>query len=848
MPSKTSVRIWVACLLPLALGLGFHPAKAAAETSSLKSTALAASPANPLALPVASSLSPEDRILNWIRPARVDVAELSPDGGHLAYVARDANRVQIVLMDLALPESLAHFEVHQATFLRWASPQRLVVGEGTEGIYAVDADGTRLTKLISGKDVGMLEKPTLSSVAPFTPPDELLAPNQLDGMINSPRYSMDRAQYTNQHRSETGFGAAGNGKLDTAYNDSMSYVHPGSDIDRATDMAAPLETGRTREFTADPIPRLPRVVALPPDDPGHIIVEATGGRDSLRGLYSYGLYRVDVENGHCEARGEADLPGNRVIYDQSGRLRIVLSSVGGAYLHVFPSGAVWRGARSLDRLVRDPAGGGFRADPDTFLAAHSVPIGFGPDPTILYYASNLGRDTTGLYALDLKSGERTSFAVESPNFDAIDSNSAGNTWSANEADSPLVFDPNGHELVGVRMAGLKPSTRWLDPELGQIQAQLDRQFSGRSAQILQWDDRRSRYLIFTTGPSDPGRYYVYTAATGQMLLCARRAPWIASEGASPTLLFALKADDGTPITGSLTLARHARLIPAPMVVLCPDGPGQSLPPQFDPEAQAFSGMGFMVLRVNYRGTGGLGLRHLGALRHSIDAGPIDEILVAVKAIQARMRIDSKRIAVVGEGFGGYLALRAVQIQPQWFRTAVSIDAPLDLGRWVNEGDLIAHAELKREDQARFQTLSAEQQAANPLLMLDTLHATANPPSPTPPGEISPKLFAAKARLAFFGGAAVDYAAVSPIRAPQSLLRPTLIIQDSDADPAFVSAAAALRQSIEKKGGQVDFQEVHGRFADMSTVERVKVLARIEAFLNLDFYSYRVDIGELKTRD
>ena len=266
---------------------------------------------------------------------------------------------------------------------------------------------------------------------------------------------------------------------------------------------------------------------------------------------------------------------------------------------------------------------------------------------------------------------------------------------------------------------------------------------------------------------------------------------------------------------------------------------------FDRDAQAFAGMGFMVLRVNYRGTGGMGLRHLGAIHGGVDRVPIEDIIAAIDSIGAQTPIDRQRIALVGEGLGGYLALRAVQVHPERFRCAVAISAPVNLDQWVREPDLIVSTQTYADDSAAFKTIIAEQNAGNPLLTLDALHATVNRPPPAPPPEDSPDLFLAKARLAFFGGDRKSFQDISPGRSPQEIDRPILLVQDDTAESAYLSSAKALCSAIEKRGGQAELLTVHGRLPDMDAGGRAKVLTQIEAFLNIDFYTYNVEIGPLR---
>ena len=42
------------------------------------------------------------------------------------------------------------------------------------------------------------------------------------------------------------------------------------------------------------------------------------------------------------------------------------------------------------------------------------------------------------------------------------------------------------------------------------------------------------------------------------------------------------------------------------------------------------------------------------------------------------------MALVGDGFGGYLALRALELWPDEFRCVVTFNAPTDLAYWDAE--------------------------------------------------------------------------------------------------------------------------------------------------------------------
>ena len=485
--------------------------------------------------------SQEDLILNLMRPERVDQIDLSPDGRHVAYVAVEKYSVRLIIIDLDHLESPVSVPVGEGswwkqvtggnwsaphvTFLRWATARRLVFAEGGNAIYAVNSDGKGLTKLVQDTDVAIPKGQDLTVLADSTAPGMAIQLNQLDMMAGSPATNLDPAlrvagQPDNGPVTTLGANAQ---NLSMAGGSSNSYISNGAP-DRATDPTAVLGGANPTDLPDATLPRSPRVVAMPPEDPGHIIVEASGVQNPLSGLYPYGLFRVDIETGARVSLGEGALSGHQVLYDRAGHLRVVLGAVSRTYLHVFPGRAVWRGAKPLDKIVRDPASRGFEAVPETFFGARAVPIGFDYDPNILYFASNLGRDTMGVYALNVKSGERTAFAVENPDADVVDPGLRG---ELDPGADPLVFDPHLRRLVGVRLAGPRPSTRWIDSDLSRIQARLEDKFPDRTVEILNWDAGRTRFLALVAGRTDPGRYYVYAPAGEQLVLCARRAPWIA---------------------------------------------------------------------------------------------------------------------------------------------------------------------------------------------------------------------------------------------------------------------------------------------------------------------------------
>ena len=88
-----------------------------------------------------------------------------------------------------------------------------------------------------------------------------------------------------------------------------------------------------------------------------------------------------------------------------------------------------------------------------------------------------------------------------------------------------------------------------------------------------------------------------------------------------------------------------------------------------------------MVRLNHRSVAGVKREDLTALRAAVDRIAVDDGRVVIEWLAARFPdrpFDRKRVATLGRGFGGYLAVRALQLQPMVFRCGIAIDAPMEL--------------------------------------------------------------------------------------------------------------------------------------------------------------------------
>ena len=96
-----------------------------------------------------------------------------------------------------------------------------------------------------------------------------------------------------------------------------------------------------------------------------------------------------------------------------------------------------------------------------------------------------------------------------------------------------------------------------------------------------------------------------------------RSDWIDVESSASVKPIALKARDGLPLHGFLTLPAGSNGRNLPMVVMPHGGPFDVFDSgQYDRETQMLAAAGYAVLQVNFRGSGNYGRAHTRPVRSS----------------------------------------------------------------------------------------------------------------------------------------------------------------------------------------------------------------------------------------
>lgn len=361
------------------------------------------------------------------------------------------------------------------------------------------------------------------------------------------------------------------------------------------------------------------------------------------------LVRVDASTGKAEP---VKSPGNayRWALDTNGEPRVVVTDDGGkSTVHIRDSAAApWR------KLLSFPGYAGVQGSIDPLLLDASG---------TLYVKARAGQDVLSLHAVNAATGVLDATPlVKMDGYDLL-----GNVIVS------------GNRLLGVHYATDAYGTVWFDTSAKAVQAAVDAQLPGY-INVLSLPRRPETPFVLVESHSDrqPGIFWLYNSETKALSKIGARNERIDPTRQGAQEAVSIKARDGLNIPALLTLPNGGGK-KLPMVVLVHDGPYQRTVWGWDEEDQFFASRGYAVLRPDFRGSIGYGLKHFEAGLGQWGRAMQDDLADAAKWAVAQGIADPKRVCIAGHGYGGYAVLMGLARDRDLYACGVAWAAITDIG-------------------------------------------------------------------------------------------------------------------------------------------------------------------------
>jgi dipeptidyl aminopeptidase/acylaminoacyl peptidase len=293
-------------------------------------------------------------------------------------------------------------------------------------------------------------------------------------------------------------------------------------------------------------------------------------------------------------------------------------------------------------------------------------------------------DDRGVYVDDLEASETGALRVFDTSTGTLGpvlfAPEGGEIGAEYPPDSGLIFSPDQKRLLGLRYTTDRVHYHWFEPKFAALQERLERSFPGYVVGITSMSDDETRMVVRRYSDRDPGAYYLLDATKGTMGLVTTVTTGIDPAKMAPMTPISYEARDGLEIHGYLTMPlSFIPGTPMPLVVHPHGGPfGPRDDWRFDPEVQFLATRGYAVLQVNFRGSGGYGLKFLNAGFHEWGGKMQDDLTDGVKWAIDKGYADPKRVAIFGASYGGYATLAGLVFTPELYKCGVNYVGVSDL--------------------------------------------------------------------------------------------------------------------------------------------------------------------------
>ncbi len=140
--------------------------------------------------------------------------------------------------------------------------------------------------------------------------------------------------------------------------------------------------------------------------------------------------------------------------------------------------------------------------------------------------------------------------------------------------------------------------------------------------------------------------------------------------------FDVRAENGMELHGALYTPQDAGDGPFPLIVSVYGGPhAQSVGDHWmltvDLRAQYLAQNGYVVLKLDNRGSASRGLAFEAELARRFGTIEVDDQVLAVESLIARGLVDRERVGVYGWSYGGYMTAMSMMRRPDLFKVGVS---------------------------------------------------------------------------------------------------------------------------------------------------------------------------------
>ena len=290
------------------------------------------------------------------------------------------------------------------------------------------------------------------------------------------------------------------------------------------------------------------------------------------------------------------------------------------------------------------------------------------DGRLLYYFDSRGRNTVGLFAYDTTTGEMKLVSQD----ERVD------------VEVGLV-DPATGAIQATIARYLRSEWQTLDPAIARDVAFLQRSAGEADCQVESRSQDDRLWVVGFESPQAGMRVFLYDRDAGSLALWYAEKPRLATLPLAAVHTAEIRSRDNLILPsyyllppGTAERAEGFPAAPLPLVLRVHGGPWNRDRFGSDSVDQWLANRGYVVLKVNFRGSTGFGKKFVNAGDGEWGRKMQDDLIDAVAWAVERGLADPDGVAILGASYGGYAALSGLTTTPERFACGISVVGPSNL--------------------------------------------------------------------------------------------------------------------------------------------------------------------------
>ena len=225
---------------------------------------------------------------------------------------------------------------------------------------------------------------------------------------------------------------------------------------------------------------------------------------------------------------------------------------------------------------------------------------------------------------------------------------------------------------------------WFDPQIGQVHTLLSHAFKGRTVELINWSQDRTKFVVRVSSADTPAHWYLFDTVRKEASDLGAEYPELGEAPLSTTQFIHYAAADGTQIPAYVRLPVGKAPKGLPLVVMPHGGPAARDYAEFDWWVSFLTSRGYAVLQPQFRGSDGFGHAFEAAGDGEWGGKMQSDVYDGVRYLIQQGIVDPSRVCIVGASYGGFAALQGAAQFPQAYRCAVSVNGVSDPGNLLSE--------------------------------------------------------------------------------------------------------------------------------------------------------------------